>query len=706
MDDVITHTTRSSSCLTPPLSSFISKGDATSFPTVSLSSRVASTSIAHSDLSVHSGSISDSSCEIRPSPSFRGTVEPIHLDRKSLKKSYIEALKINLLLVVPGLGLIAFLIAHLAIRIMSTYNKPSAEELKLIKSMKDLSSGLSDARIKKLVRFITEKSKGHVAGESRLYLQSQFMGFAGTLPRDVIEMPDGRFVIKVYTRIVGTDQETIHRGIIVDPRSQITLDNPSSSLVGYVHILEKKDSIEILDPYAAHIFGTEEDIKPVDCFIVNNQSDLSQLYPKNIERAEDHEYVDIAFHAYQKRSSPVDHIVSIGENVGSWGNVNRGIVHVDMIQGRHRVTETTKNPDGSVSTRQKDYLIIASATGVHGTFLEYKLDPTDSSQLPDGAELHIFRFKKSDFEGFDSEQMLRAMHQFARRQVNQISLPSPAIATESDTHMASSYHYGFIPGLYSNTDAAYSPFSSIRYREDAIDRVALAAADELLEQRRHTIDNTQILGGICSSFASLTLQIGRFLGAFTQKDKETIVAQAEAKARKDISSQFDSIEEKILKSSGISKADFEKKYMTALTDEKTGTWRNGLITQRYVSLLTLLSDKIRERHLRTPQGQAPVTKDLLLLKEALDKLYRDEYATVMKRHLFHALKDLILNAEKKLDENSTELERNLHSVVKDPIFRLHSRWMLPSTLHGLMIRHMTRSVQIVPPRAPEEVSVI
>lgn len=612
-------------------------------------------------------SLSDS---LRPSPKFKGTTDLITPIQKSTLNHVRSALKLHLLLVLPLIGWIAFVIAQIAIKHSWACYKPTEKEGLLITKINQVGSGLSDARVKKLAHFILQKTGTSSPGVISYHHQSNFLGMAGTLPRDVIQLGDGRFLIKVYSRILATGDATIHRGILIDPA------NPEKT--GYVQIKESKNTIAILDPSAAHSLD-ENDLKPVDCYIINNRSDVSSLYPEVLDpkNPDKDEYVDIAFHAKQKKGAYLDRLVTFAQNIGSWGNVNRAIVHVDMIHGRVKQDVLASQTNAVKET--KNLLMISSATGTVGTFTEYALDP---KKLGDGEELHIFRFKKGDLQ---REGVLKVMHDFAKRQVNRMFLPAPQINEDSihNTDIMDEYPRGYIPDLYSFLDAGLCPISSIRYDECAKDRIAESAADELLEQRRQS-DN-KLLGGICSAFTSLTIQIGLFLGLLSDKYKATLVEDSVDKAKKELSRSATALKKAIEErfNDGIDCSIEQSSPVDVDPLEK-------LIYPDYSKLLNILGKAVINTKIKSELSA------IEFYKKKLKKLYIDEFKKVKKRHLYKALKRLLEKAEERAVDPQS-LESRIAPVVKDPLFRVHSRFIMPSTLHGLMTRHKMATIQIVPP---------
>jgi hypothetical protein len=242
------------------------------------------------------------------------------------------------------------------------------------------------------------------------------------------------------------------------------------------------------------------------------------------------------------------------------------------------------------------------------------------------------------------------------------------------------YHPSYTPGLYSNLDAGLCPFSSIQYGKAARKRIAEAVADELLGQARQS-DN-QLLGGICSAFTSLTLQVGLLLGLLTPEDKKLLIEKSIQRASNELTPKACALKTQITEKFGFLPSD------KRVTDPKFDDHINE-------SLGILCEAATQARQNRNQSLLEAVNK----YKTRVLRLRNYNLQKAIKNHLYSYLKNLLQAAEKP-DLPPESLQGRVATLVKDPLFRLYSRFIMPSTLQGILVRHKTATVQIVPPGQP------
>lgn len=571
---------------------------------------------------------------------------------------------INLLLFLPIVGWIAYVIVLIAQEALG-YNKLNDEEQALYEKLVEQDTGLSLSRIRLLSKFIINQAqKPH--DKPTVYESNSFFFVDGSIPRKVTVFPDGRILVNVFNKVVEDDEMRISRALL------IRLDKEFIQ----VHVRKQENTLEVKDIYSPMQVSGTEGPKPVRCYIIRHNSDLSQLYPLGLdeEGSSLDQYVDVAFHAYHTDKDPVTYVVNFGQNLGSKGNVNRSVAHVDMVRGR-------------VGKGDDQRLIIESATGVVGTMLEYSLNPRE--KLRPGKELHVFRFKREDIDGLNPKELTHFMLQFAQRQTNrkpkEIFLTHGAEEAIRDIQTRS-----YIPGLYMYTDGMKSVLLNEDWCEAAADRLSLAIANELAQHRFSTIEG-ELIGGICSSFTSLSYQVGATLATIGKEELGNIISNAKRTAhvvtKEELAAVISKVKQHLEKLKKNERGLFAKRAYTDLilalenmkTAENADAYSKSVekVVEIIEAIIRYYEDEGSTHHIPLSEARKQLTKVQVQANK--------ELKSIIYRYFFRMLKDAPSNPLNPL-----------HRLMNDPMYKLNSRWIMPSSLHGIVTRKAD-SIQVVPP---------
>ncbi|MBI5273728.1 MAG: hypothetical protein HY860_01590 [Chlamydiales bacterium] len=601
-------------------------------------------------------------------PSFSSDVT---LEAKQWKKEDIKVIqtssKIHFLLFLPILGWMLYFTIILSMRFFNSMTSLNSEESVIANKLISSGYGISKKKATLLAKFIHSH---HPEASPVYYARNGELGIDGSVPRDVMILPDGKVIVSVFNRIFLNKEMRIRRGLVLDPRQEKSIP---------IHLKETISGIEITDATAPmHISCCSTDVRPVNCYIIRHDSDLSKLYPLSLTApgSTEDQYVDIAFFAYQRKQGLITKIVNLGQNLASKGPVNRAVTHVDFVRGRINDHE----------------LFMISAMGTSGTFKEYI---KDIQKMDPGKELHIMRFRRQDLARIDPKALTRHMLDFATRQVNRLSSHLFLMdgADEAAKHIDTSE---YIPGLYSYLDAMRSVFSRIRWNKQSISHLALSITDEILHQRRQTMDHS-LLGGICSSFISLSYQVGSFLSAIGDSHIKSLYDDTKEFAAEKIyqgiirlARQLIPLREKLKDTSHTELLD-ELNKLTLHIDYccKQGGNKAQMIDKILTSIKTCL--QLLEEH-TTSLSQLISAKEIKQDKKLLQQIQIQGNKTA-KTRLYQTIYAYIEDAE----TNECNL---IHYLMKDPAFDINSRWVMPSTLHGIFAKTKVDTLQVVPPVSP------